>query len=562
MRIKIVKSLPFDNLLSYTNYHMPSLGMARIYTHLKSKGFDITQMDLLRTGIRASIVYPLIVRRIVGYLENEERFREYLRSAPASLKDKELVFFVRRSDVANVDVLLISVYTCPFSAVFGLMVAKFFKSLRPDGIVVLGGEWQQTSYVYERFGMYNALGILDYFIFDAGELPSEMLLGYLNDEPIERSEIPGLSYLDNGNVVNNNLTYVQRPFLPLFDGLDLKKYRWNGYRAVHERTRNTIEENADVFMLPVQNLSGCVNRCAFCGESETRCAGISPTEAVDNLEYLAQKYRTKFFFFMDNEINFSTKFLVAFCSEILKRNLDIFWTACATVKGLDSEELFTLMRRAGACRLVYGLETGSQRMLDYINKGVTLAQAERCLRWSSAAGIWTDLELISGMPFETDTDVALTIRFLEKNRNYIDTAWLNRFFLCLDSSMFNRPKQFGIKNINRLPVGVGANPIKDRRYYYSFDEIDGLGWDEKRKQIESAYSRIKTYLERNGLATSYDTSEMNILLLFLYSCRFDKKQIAEHVRKHRYRKKLKAVIRNSVLQLYKVVKYAPPWVAT
>ena len=117
MRIEIVRSIPIDNILSKTNFHMPPLGMARIYTYLKNRGFDISQEDLLKSGLGSSFFYTLTMLRVTGYLRNINQLHDFLSSAEASSIRKGLSYYIKVKDLIDVDVLLISVFSCPFSSV-------------------------------------------------------------------------------------------------------------------------------------------------------------------------------------------------------------------------------------------------------------------------------------------------------------------------------------------------------------------------------------------------------------------------------------------------------------
>ncbi len=231
------------------------------------------------------------------------------------------------------------------------------------------------------------------------------------------------------------------------------------------------------------------------------------------MEFISRKHKTKYFFFLDTTINISYNYIRSFCDEIIRRNLEIYWTSCASFSGLNDPDTFKRMRRAGACRLIYGLESGSQRMLDYVRKRLRIDRIEQGLKWSCEAGIWTDLELIAGMPTETTEDIDATIAFLDRNKEYTDTVWLNRFFLSYDSAMARRPNEFNIANIRRRETGSDIDQLGESRYRYCFDETGGLKWPEKERQIEASYARVHGFLSQNRLLPCFDTSKINILLL-------------------------------------------------
>lgn len=112
----------------------------------------------------------------------------------------------------------------------------------------------------------------------------------------------------------------------------------------------------------------------------------------------------------------------------MEASVPFFWIANARFeKELDREEMAHGLRRKGCRMLRFGLESGSQRVLDLMNKGTDVSIAASILQKFHAAGILTHIYLMFGYLGETNADRAETLRFLERNRSYIDSYSVSIF---------------------------------------------------------------------------------------------------------------------------------------
>lgn len=529
-KIKIVKAIPFGKGLD--RCYMPPLGMARIYTYLINQGYNITQHDIYKKFNFFTLYFYKILRFfVVRFFNSEKEFIDFLKSSRFSFILLFVKYYISSKCFKKIDILLISAYdSCKYSSVFSIIIAKLFKQINPNGIVIIGGEWNHDAYIYDNLNTFLRIGVLDYYIHHDGEKGLDLLLRYINKENIDLKKIPGLCYMENKTLVINTEDYLEKPIRVSFEGLNLKEYSWqeSGFFNKISKTKFPLES---VTMLPVYSTTGCIYKCAFCGNSETSCRALSPKESVDNIQYLSNVYKTKYFFFMDSTINISLKYIKEFCDEILKRDLKIYWTSCASFRGVENKEIFGLMRRAGACRLIYGLETASPRLLNFINKDIKLSVVEKGIKWSHEAGIWTDLEIIAGLPSETEDDLNHTINFLNRNSEYIDNVWLNRFFLVKGSRMHKFPEKYNIKNIKFSDKLVSSDKFFEFPYRYFYDEINGHLWEQKLKQIEESHKAIQSCMIKNELNVNYDYQMTNVLL-YLYSFLGSKKEIKKYYKNY------------------------------
>lgn len=224
---------------------------------------------------------------------------------------------------------------------------------------------------------------------------------------------------------------------------------------------------------------------------------MSIDEIMENLHELSTLGATGIYF-MNPNFNDNYKFTEELCDRMIKADLDLQWCDCANFREID-ENLLLKMKRSGAVKLVFGMETGSSRLLKYIRKGVTREKIQKWLRYSHSLGIWNSIELIGGFPTETDADIAQTNEFIRANSGFIDAYAINPFYLYKRAPLFEKPEKYGIrlyagdsdKDVDHFEADGGVGNVSER-----FDEINGLSWSEKDVQIRNSTRTVaKTVAE-------------------------------------------------------------------
>ena len=189
--------------------------------------------------------------------------------------------------------------------------------------------------------------------------------------------------------------------LPAWDLAPIDKYR-----VSQPDLRYTLESGV---CLTISTSRGCLYNCAFCsshgvyGRSHrTR----SPRHVADEMEMLYGKYGVKKFFLVDESILGNVERAETFAEEILRRGLKIQFASSARVNdpGVNVETL-TKMRRAGMVRVDFGVESGSQRILNDIRKGITIRQIVNAHKIAHQAGMRTTSLMITGHLEEDWEDV-------------------------------------------------------------------------------------------------------------------------------------------------------------
>ncbi len=169
----------------------------------------------------------------------------------------------------------------------------------------------------------------------------------------------------------------------------------------------------------VLSTRGCPHACTFCSPVEMRSRFLpyrvrNVDAVVDELAQVAALGANVVYFNDDNFLRERDR-VAALCEGILRRGLDISWLADARVDDVDPA-LLPLMRRAGCSTLCLGVESGSQRVLDALRKGITVEQTRAAADAIRRAGIWMVAYVILGSPGETDAERQATWRLLDDIR--------------------------------------------------------------------------------------------------------------------------------------------------
>ncbi len=158
---------------------------------------------------------------------------------------------------------------------------------------------------------------------------------------------------------------------------------------------------------------GCNRRCIFCFQLDaSRRSGVryrSVESVLAEVEQcLAQGYRE--IKFIDDTFAQDRQRALRLAREIERRGLDFTWFASACVNQVDPE-LLRAFRRAGCWAILFGVESGVQRNLNTLRKGITLQQARDAVRWARQAGLHVQTSFVLGIPGETREEALRTIDF-------------------------------------------------------------------------------------------------------------------------------------------------------
>jgi anaerobic magnesium-protoporphyrin IX monomethyl ester cyclase len=186
------------------------------------------------------------------------------------------------------------------------------------------------------------------------------------------------------------------PF-PAYDLMPLEKYSVLGRKLQH---------------FPVITSRGCPFSCRYCCTSlfmGKRFRARSAVNVVDEIEWLMSDFDARHIVFSDDIFTLSKRRVEAICEEIKRRKLEISWS-CSSRVDTVSEQLLRKMKEAGCAAIYYGVESASEKILSYYNKGIRIETVRRAIELTKKAGIMTICSFIIGAPMETKEDMKATLK--------------------------------------------------------------------------------------------------------------------------------------------------------
>lgn len=290
-------------------------------------------------------------------------------------------------------------------------------------------------------------------------------------------------------------------------------------------------------VLPVAPTRGCYfEKCGFC----TLYTAIGPTyrersvhKLVEDLQTLVAKYETPYFYFIMDDLPplLAKQIPDAFAAA----DLDVYWWCDARMEErLFNAETLPRLHEAGCRKLMFGFESGSQRVLDLVEKGTDLGEAERVIRATHEAGISATLYTMVGLPTETREEADATRAFITRNADWIGEISLQIFNLDMVSPMYREPERFGIARVVDDPreLPPGARPRNDLARYLECEAASGMTRAEVREAFNDILGAANLALPAlrgdNWLYYRYKSH------IFLYLCRFGIDEFrTEHPAPHR-----------------------------
>lgn len=260
-----------------------------------------------------------------------------------------------------------------------------------DAPIVLGGTG--FSIFPDEILSYLAA---DYGITGDGEIVFPSLLERMHKRE-DLSGLPGVHMLGRQYAVNQE-------FPPDLDALPLPD----------ERLWSYIDPNTKNLWVPVQGRRGCSNNCSYCSTSLIQGKKVrsrSPKLLVDGIEGMA-RLGFKRFYIVDNSFNIPESYAMELCRRLGKLDQDIEWR-CILYPHAVSENLIRAMAEAGCVEVALGFESGSQRVLDMMNKRFTPEEVRDISALLASHGIRRMGFLLLGGPGETKETVEESLAFAE-----------------------------------------------------------------------------------------------------------------------------------------------------
>ncbi len=339
-------------------------------------------------------------------------------------------------------------FTAPFPGnVYGAFkIAKFAKSINPKIKTILGGGYVNTelrSLEDKRFFNY-----IDYLVFDDGERPLECLLEYLQNKR-DKSQLLRTWFLENDKIqkvsdAKEKDVAFKSLYAPTYKGLQLEKYI-----SMIEMPNPVHRLWSDYRWNKLILAHGCYwKKCTFCDVNLDYINRFEPQKAntiVDQMEKLMAETGQSGFHFVDEAS--PPAILKQMSEEIKRRKLQLTYWGNIRFDTMFTKEVCVAMADAGCVAVTGGLEVASPRLLQLIQKGVTVEQVAKVTKNFRDAGIYVHAYLMYGFPTQTEqetVDSLEVVRQLFKN-GCIDSAFWHRFVATVHSPVGHNPENFNIK---------------------------------------------------------------------------------------------------------------------
>ena len=238
-----------------------------------------------------------------------------------------------------------------------------------------------------------------------GEETIVELTDYLNKNNQNIDDIKGIVYRDSNN--GKLKTTEKRPLIKDLDSIPFPARHlvpFTDYGATQDQTGGIITSR------------GCVYNCNYCSSSlimGKKFRSRSPNNVVDEIEELIDKYHINDIGFMDDTFMLNKSRASEIADEIKARDLDISFVASSRVDRVD-KDLLENLKSSGLKTIYYGVESGSQRILDLMKKGITIKNVEDAVKVAKDVNLDVLTSFILGYPGETEADMNKTIDFSTK----------------------------------------------------------------------------------------------------------------------------------------------------
>jgi len=357
-----------------------------------------------------------------------------------------------------------------------LRIGQWIKKNHPSIKVAMGGGFANTE--LRSLTDARVFEFYDYITLDDGEAPLEVLINHI-DGNLPQEDLKRCFVCNDGKVqyINNTACsdYKQGQVgTPDYEGLLLDQYisaievvnpmhslwsdgRWNKLTMAH----------------------GCYwGKCTFCDISLDYIKNYEPLNAVvlvDRMEELIEKTGERGFHFVDEAAPPSV--MKAMALEIIKRKLVVSWWANVRFEKSFTQDLCILLKASGCIAVSGGLEVASDRLLELIQKGITVAQVARVSKHFSDAGVMVHAYLMYGFPTQT---VQETIDSLEMVRQMFETgvlqsAFWHLFTMTAHSPVGLDPAAYKVKKLSEEIGSFANNDIQHEDPTGANHELFGYG---------------------------------------------------------------------------------------
>jgi len=354
------------------------------------------------------VIPPLGILYLAGFLKKDGRHE---------IKVLDLQLFEKTENEIKKYLLdyqpnVIGMTAITFTMIDVAILVKLIKEILPATKIVLGGP-HANIYPEETL----AMGGVDFVVLGEGE---EIFAGLINnlDHPEKIKTIKGLVFSDRRQIIKTG----QQELIQNLDALPHPARELTDYKKYYS-TLSLKNPTTSMF-----TSRGCPYRCIFCDRPHLGKVfrARSAKNVVAEIETITQM-GIKEIFIYDDTFTIDRQRVVDICQGILNRGLQIAWDIRARVNTVDGE-LLQLMKQAGCSRIHYGVEAGTNEILNNLRKGITVEMVKKAFKLTRRTGIETAAYFMIGNPGEKLADIKQSIKLAKELKpDYVHFSVLTPF---------------------------------------------------------------------------------------------------------------------------------------
>ena len=399
----------------------------------KTKVALVTSPLLMKRG-HHPLFPPLGLAYMAAVLE-QNGFEVKIFDCPVCEMDHEKL----KSELSSYQPTMVGIGSMTPTIESALKSARVAREACPDAKILMGGP-HATFSGDEILASEKAVDII---VRGEGE---ETLLELARQQS-SLGDIKGIAFRKDDKIVQT----ANRPYIQDLDALPLPAYKLLPMDKYNITGRN---------LLSVISSRGCPYQCPFCVASQMFGAPFrarSPSKVLDEMEWLRDEFGAEGIAFQDDTLTFDKNRALQICDGMTERKMKLPW-GCGTRADAVTKDLVAKMSKAHCDEVMFGVESGCQRMRDVLKKRVTNEQCENAIKWTKDAGIFVTVSVILGLPWRDKGDAyrKAWILFAEWNLTMFGSAMLH---LSVEPNSASLVKSYGWKMSDNWAMYNTMNPI-------------------------------------------------------------------------------------------------------
>lgn len=451
---------------------------------------DPKEQEIMRPYVPLGILY------ISAWLEKNNYPNQVFDSTFSQFENLKKFLLTEKPDA-------IGIYTNLMTKLNVLRIIQFVKSEETlqHTRIILGGP-EVRNHV-KKFLEHGA----DFIVLGEGEETMLELIQHLdknkqasNTESLK--QIFGIAFLDPTGQVNitperSKLKDLNELPLPNRTKVNLQLY-FDAWKQKHGTSA-----------ISINTMRGCPYTCKWCsravyGQSYRR---RSAKHVADEIEWIQTNYQVDSIWFVDDVFTVSHKWLQEFTDELTNRNLSMPYE-CITRADRLSEEVILLLKKSGCFRVWIGAESGSQKVIDLMDRRVDVMQVRNMIQLAQQHGVQAGTFIMVGYPGETEEDIYETVKHLKDSDPDI-------FTITVAYPIKGTPLYTEVENnfIADLPWETSTDRDIDfkrtySRKYYDYavrmivNEVNAYKAGKKGNLLSMSKLKLKAALARGGMSIS------------------------------------------------------------